>query len=130
MNRFRFRNDRGQTLTEFALVLPILAVLLFAIAQFGVVFNDYISLTNGVRVGARKAVVSRRDPAPDLAAAAAVRNAADDLDPAQLQVTVTPPPWNPGNDVNVTASYPYAINILGVVVKSGRISASTTERVE
>jgi hypothetical protein len=35
-----------------------------------------------------------------------------------------------GSDVTVTASYPYSISLLGVVVKSGRITSKTTERVE
>src|SRR5205823_14830115 len=44
-----------------------------------------------------------------------------------------PPPsssWDPGSDVTVTASYPYSISLLGLVVKSGRLSSTTTERVE
>jgi hypothetical protein len=32
--------------------------------------------------------------------------------------------------VTVTATYGYSINLLGVVVKSGRLSSKTTERVE
>ena len=35
-----------------------------------------------------------------------------------------------GDDVTVTATYPYAINLLGIIVKSGNFSATTTERVE
>jgi hypothetical protein len=35
-----------------------------------------------------------------------------------------------GSDVTVTATYPYTIDLLGVIVKSGTLSASTTERVE
>jgi hypothetical protein len=32
--------------------------------------------------------------------------------------------------VSVTATYPYSISLLGMVVKSGRLSSKTTERVE
>jgi hypothetical protein len=32
--------------------------------------------------------------------------------------------------VSVTATYPYSISLLGLVVKSGRLSSKTTERVE
>jgi hypothetical protein len=32
--------------------------------------------------------------------------------------------------VKVTASYPYSINIMGVVVSSGTLTSSTTMRVE
>ena len=35
-----------------------------------------------------------------------------------------------GADVTVHTSYPYSISLLGIVVKSGRITSTTTERVE
>ena len=35
-----------------------------------------------------------------------------------------------GSDVTVTATYPYSISILGLVVSSGTLSSSTTMRVE
>jgi len=31
-----FKSEHGQSLTEFALTLPILALLLFAVIQFGI----------------------------------------------------------------------------------------------
>ena len=37
---------------EFALVLPVLLVLVTAILQFGLLFNNYITLTDAVRSGA------------------------------------------------------------------------------
>ena len=55
----RTSNERGQTLVEFAALLPVLCLLLFGIIQFGVVFHDYITVTDASRVGARKAAVSR-----------------------------------------------------------------------
>ena len=58
-NRKR-RSEGGQTMTEFAVVLPILAFVLFAIMQFGITFNNYLSLTDAVRAGARTAAASRR----------------------------------------------------------------------
>ena len=127
---FSFRSERGQALTEFALVLPIIALILFGIAQFGIVFNNYLTLTDSVRAGARKAAVSRLEPCPTCKAEEAVRRAAGDL-PGDLQVTVTPAaPWAPASDVTVQASYPYQLDLLGVVLKTGRLSSSTTERVE
>ena len=47
----------GQSLTEFALALPILALLLFAVIQFGIAFNNYVTLTDATRAGARKAAL-------------------------------------------------------------------------
>ena len=52
-------NDRGQTMVEFALVVPILCLVLFGILQFGMLYNDYVTLTDATRVGARKGAVSR-----------------------------------------------------------------------
>ena len=48
-------SERGQTMAEFAVVLPILVVLLFGIMQFGIAFNNYVTLTDAARAGARKA---------------------------------------------------------------------------
>lgn len=43
---------RGQTLVEFALILPILALLLVMAVDFGRVFFGWISVQNAARVGA------------------------------------------------------------------------------
>ena len=53
------RDEKGQTMAEFAIVLPLLVVLLFGIVQFGILFNNYVTLTDAARAGARAAAVSR-----------------------------------------------------------------------
>ena len=125
----RFRRSDGQTLVEFALVLPILCLLLFGVIQFGIVFNNYIDLTDAVRAGARKAAVSRQAADPVGTATQAVVSSAGDItiNPAKVSVTST---WQPGDDVTVQASYPYSISLLGLVVASGNLTSKTTERVE
>jgi Flp pilus assembly protein TadG len=134
-NRATIAQEDGQAAVEFALVLPILCMLLLGIAQFGVAFNHYLTLTDAARAGARQAAVSRPVATPIAATESKVRAAATGLDATDLVVTVTDPSgtpatWAPGSDVKVTASYPYAIDLLGVVVASGRLSSSTVERVE
>ena len=47
--RIDLRSQKGQSLTEFALALPIFALLLFAVIQFGIVFNNYLTLTDATR---------------------------------------------------------------------------------
>jgi Flp pilus assembly protein TadG len=123
------RSERGQSLTEFALALPILALLLFAVIQFGIVFNNYVTLVDATRAGARKGAVGREQQNPVGAVTTEVRNSARDLKQSDLNVTVTST-WQPSADVTVTATYPYSISLLGLVVKSGRLSSTTTERVE
>lgn len=123
------RQAQGQTLVEFALVLPLIAILLFGVIQFGIAFNNYVTLTDAVRAGARKAAVSRQAVDPVGTATSAVVSSAADLDASDLQVSVSSD-WQAGDPVTVTASYPYSINLLGVVVKTGRLNSKTTERVE
>ena len=117
-------------MVEFALVVPILLVVLFAVIQFGVVYKDYVTLTDASRVGARKAAVSRHEANPAGVAEAAVRGSASGLDQGQLGVAVAATAWEHGEDVTVTATYPYEIDLLGLVVASGQLESSTTERVE
>jgi Flp pilus assembly protein TadG len=129
--RISLRNQQGQSMTEFALVLPILALLLFGVIQFGLVFNNYLTLTDAVRAGARKAAVGRHLSDPRGEAETAVRNAATDLKQADLNVSVTVNPgWTAGAEATVTASYPYRISLLGVLIRSGRMNSTTKERVE
>lgn len=123
------REQRGQTMTEFALILPILVLLLLAVIQFGVAFNHYLTVTDAARAGARKAVVSRQGTNPVGTTVAAVRASATNLDQSKLNVTVSST-WAQGTDVTVTASYPYQLSLLGVVVKAGNLTSSTTERLE
>jgi len=123
------RNEQGQALTEFALALPILALLLFAVIQFGIAFNHYVTLTDATRAGARKAAVARQLANPANVCVSAIRTSAADLDQGNLSASCTST-WQMGADVTVNATYPYSISLLGLVVKSGRLSSTTTERVE
>ena len=123
------QDERGQTMTEFALVLPLLCVLLFGVIQFGILYNNYVNLTDAVRAGARKAAVSRHT---DLVAEGrgAVERAAVDLDKTKLEIFVSAPSVEHGKDVTVTAQYPYEIKLLDWAVFSGKLKSTTTERIE
>jgi Flp pilus assembly protein TadG len=123
------RDEKGQAMTEFAVVLPVVALVLFAIVQFGIAFNNYLTLTDAVRRGARTAAVSRQGGAPASATVAAVNTAASDLTQSKLNVTVNST-WLPGDDVTVSATYPYSISLFGLVVATGSLTSTTTERVE
>ena len=123
------RDEEGQTMAEFAIVLPILVVLLFGIVQFGILFNNYVTLTDAARAGARAAAVSRQSGDPVGAATSAVRASSADLNQGSLGVDVSSS-WTPGSQVTVTATYPYAISLLGWVVTSGNLTTKTTEAVE
>jgi Flp pilus assembly protein TadG len=53
----RLTCDRGGNLIEFAIVTPLLLVLVFGICDFGLLFQRYEVLTNAAREGARVAAL-------------------------------------------------------------------------
>jgi len=52
------RRDGGTVLVEFALVAPLLFLLLFGIVEFGWAFLQYLDVRHGAREGARLAAVN------------------------------------------------------------------------
>ncbi len=76
--------DEGSATVEFALLLPILLLVLLALVQVGVIARDQLVLTQAARAGARAAAVQ-----PDEAdVRAATLAAAPGLDPARLGIDV------------------------------------------
>lgn len=58
----RLRLDKkGQSMVEFALVMPLLVLLLMAILEFGNIFHSYLLITYSAREGARMGVVGHTD---------------------------------------------------------------------
>jgi Flp pilus assembly protein TadG len=53
----RFCGDQAAQLVEFALVLPMLLLVVLGIAEFGFIFQRYEVVTNAAREGARMAVL-------------------------------------------------------------------------
>ena len=52
------KSEKGASAVEFAIILPILVMLIFGIVQFGIAYNNYIALTHAAREGARLAAVN------------------------------------------------------------------------
>ena len=106
--RDRMRNERGATAVEFAMIMPLLIVLVIGIAEFGRAFQVQGTLSAAAREGVRLMAL-QNDPAT---ARAAVRNAAASLDPGvtDAQIAITPascPVLNSGStSVRLTIRYP------------------------
>lgn len=54
--------EKGQTLVEFALILPILLLTIFVIIESGRIFQAYVTVQHAAREGARYAVTGRWEP--------------------------------------------------------------------
>jgi Flp pilus assembly protein TadG len=82
--------ETGAVFVEFALLVPILLLLLFGFLAFGLVLNQYILLWNGVGAGALQFAVSGgASSTPATTAVAAITGAAPTLTAANISVTLT-----------------------------------------
>ena len=92
--------EHGSAAVEFALLLPILLLLLLALVQVGVIARDSLVLTQASRAGAREAAVQGSSDAVE----EAVRAAAVGLDPARIDVDAT---WSGARGAPVTVEVRY-----------------------
>jgi len=126
--------EDGQTVVEFALVAPLLLVLILGILQGGIAFNHFLVVTDAARAGSRQAIVARVSNVSIAQIQQAALTASGDLDQSKVGVTVSDPAdptlQTAGSTVTVTVTYPYSINLLGWVVASGNLTSSMTDRLE
>ena len=59
MGRRIWKREEGQALVEFAIVLPILVILLVGMMEFGLLLYNQHVITNASREGARYGIVAR-----------------------------------------------------------------------
>lgn len=104
----KLRGDtRGQALVEFALVLPLLILLLMAIFEFGNIFHSYLVITNASRDGVRMGVVGKTDAQIE----ARVKELCSSLDtsPSKFAIDIVPGedlgPRVPGTPLTVSVHY-------------------------
>lgn len=57
----RETTERGATLVEAAIVVPLFFLLVFGLIEFGLGFKDWLSLNHGAREGARVSVAAADD---------------------------------------------------------------------
>jgi Flp pilus assembly protein TadG len=103
------KGERGQSLMEFALVMPVFLILVLSIVDFGWGLRAYITVTNSAREGARLGAVS--------AGCNAIKNktvstSAGLLTLSDVAVSVSPQDLgdckgNSGDQLTVTVNYDY-----------------------
>jgi Flp pilus assembly protein TadG len=108
--------DRGATAVEFALLLPMLLLLVFGLIDFGRALNAQITLTQAAREGARLAALGGQLSA----VVSRTQTAATGLSSSQVSVTVTACPSGSGStaDATVQASYPFSfVTPIGAIAR-------------
>ena len=133
------RNERGTALVEFALVAPLLFLLLFGIIDFGRALDYYNQVTQLAGQGARAAAVNRSlDGSPITPGLSLQKQLDAETGQPELRngeiVCITQVPTNVGDPVQVKVSYQFhflplvavAANALGGLT----LSSTQTERAE
>jgi Flp pilus assembly protein TadG len=138
------RRERGQTAVEFALCATVFFMIVFGLLKVGVIYADYSALQHAARDGSRKGSVTRGTgdasaAAVSAAVTTAVRASNAILDPTKMGITVTGLDSNVGADgtyweahdrVQVTVTYPWALDVIGLTVWSGTMSTTTQAIIE
>ena len=102
--------DSGQSLVEFAMVLPLFLVLLFGLVDFGRAFYSWMIVTNAAREGARAGAVQQDWSTMQTAIYSSMCNpypSSCSLPPAKLTLTQTGALGARGSQVDVTVSYAF-----------------------
>jgi Flp pilus assembly protein TadG len=150
--RLRAINEEGQSLIESAFCLPILMMVAMGIFSFGLVFNNYLILTNAVSIGAQQLAISRGQTTDPCATAAGPVDAASPTLNSKKYVftfvlngttytgtscssgsTTTGAAGNlvQGSSARVTVTYPCSLTIYGVNTVPGcTLTAQTTELIQ
>jgi hypothetical protein len=116
--RPRGGSERGAVLVEFAIVLPLLALLFLTVIDLGLVIRENQVLQNAVREGARFSSVpsSWVDPRNPMASAAAIRQRVTDYCLEEGIVV---------NPADITINQQYPINVgAGLTALGSEVIAS------
>ena len=115
MSRRPVTKDAGQSLVEFAILVPVLMGVVVGIFEFGRAWNVDQVLTNAAREGARLAVIETSSEGDVIEAVeTALTNAA--LDPSVATISVDGVEDNYGTPATVQIQYPYEFVFLGPIM--------------
>jgi Flp pilus assembly protein TadG len=122
MNKVRI-GEKGASVVEFAVVFPLLLLLLFGIIEFSLILFDKAMLTNACREGARAGIVSQTPRRSEAEIVTIAENyctthlVSFDSPPVPPNVTVTfPPDLTFGNDLKVDVSYDYQFLLIPALI--------------
>lgn len=114
----RWRNENGVAAVEFALILPLIVIILFATIEFGIAMAKWEDYESAAREGARFAAVHCAPASPCDSPAevwAIVKNASSDFTDTNASMpatfTVTPLACTPGGQVVVSWLQTFTINV-------------------
>jgi Flp pilus assembly protein TadG len=125
------RSERGQSLVEFAMVLPLFLIIVFGIVDFGRAYSAYVQLNNGAREGARYGAVGKSSSEIQ----ARVRAVTSGLNQGDLAISVSGAQGTKGSTITVSTVYDFDfITPIGSFIaglgSSFNLDASSQMRIE
>jgi Flp pilus assembly protein TadG len=123
------KSESGQSLVEFALIVPLLILLLFGIVDFGRIFHAYLTIDHAGREAARAASIGKDDTQVK---STAVTDAVG-ISLTTDRVVISPNGTRvSGNDVSITITYPitFLTPVIGSIVGPITLEDTTVMRVE
>jgi Flp pilus assembly protein TadG len=111
------KRENGASAVEFAIILPLLVLLIFGIIEFSLALYDKAMITNASREGARVGIVYRDPAVTDAEITSVVNNYLENYlitfgGSPNATVTVTRKGYRPGGQLSVTVAYTYISLIL------------------
>lgn len=131
LRKERIYGQKGQAIVETALILPIIILILTGIIDFGLMFNNYLVITNASREAVRNAAIG----ATDSEIQSLVVNMTTSLDASKLSTTIYPSQAlrKKGDEVVVTIEYDNALFtpiISAIIPNPMHLKAKTIMRME
>ncbi len=110
----RMFNERGASAVEFALLLPLLMMILFGIIEFGMALYRQAILTNASREGARLGIVQSVPPITTAAINTRIDTylTAAGIAPGSVTRAISPIVPVTGTPVTVSLTLPYTYTVL------------------
>lgn len=110
----RMFSERGASAVEFALLLPLLMMILFGIIEFGMALYRQAILTNASREGARLGIVQSVPPITDAQVNARIDTylTAAGIAPGSVTRAISPIVAVTGTPVTVRLTLPYTFMVL------------------
>ena len=132
MLKLNKKNSRGQSLVETAIVLPIILLIIMGIIEFGLLFNNYIIITNASREGARKAAIGGTDSE----IIQVVENVTTTLELSKMTISVSPSFSSRRHGAQVKVEVVYRASLITPIIgkffpgEEARLAATSIMRVE
>jgi Flp pilus assembly protein TadG len=110
----RTRDERGAVMVEFAIILPVLLLLLVGIVEFGRAYNTQVSIQAAAREGARELALRHTSAEVE----AATRNGAPSVTIDSITQTACPSSGDGQARVTVSESFTFGIPLVPLGTKT------------